>query len=172
MSPLPRPPVVVTLSRDEMRTRALAFAKTSAGPQREKSEAQAFLNEFVEIFGRDRRVVDTREPHLALGASLADLDEPPAMPAEVLKAPQALDRDVEKAYRSAVFTNDRERVEFLIARYEPLVAPLAPVAQSARRTRREITEVGYTQAEVDASHPYFLAEEPAPYEPAGDREKK
>ena len=57
------------------------------------------------------------------------------MPAELLKAHQALDHVVDKAYRPAAFTSDRERVEFLFARYETLVAPLAPAAKP-RRTRK------------------------------------
>ena len=63
MSPAPRSPTVVTLSREEMKSRALAFAKNWAGPQREKSEAQTFLNEFFAVFGRDRRSVDASFEH-------------------------------------------------------------------------------------------------------------
>jgi hypothetical protein len=63
MSPVSQPPTVMTLSRDEMRANALAFAKNWAGPHREKSEAQTFLNQFFGIFGRDRRNVDARFEH-------------------------------------------------------------------------------------------------------------
>ncbi|MBL9187631.1 MAG: class I SAM-dependent DNA methyltransferase [Opitutaceae bacterium] len=78
-------------------------------------------------------VLDARAPRLAAGASLADLYDPLAMPAELLKAHQALDRAVDRAYRAAVFTSDRERVEFLFARYEQLTAPLAPAAKPGGR---------------------------------------
>ena len=54
------------------------------------------------------------------------------MPAELLKAHQTVDRVVDKAYRPAAFTSDRERVEFLFARYEHLTAPLAPAAKPQR----------------------------------------
>ena len=51
-------PTVITLSREEMRSRALAFAKNWAGPQREEAEGKSFLDQFFVIFGRERRSVD------------------------------------------------------------------------------------------------------------------
>jgi len=60
-------------------------------------------------------------------ATLADLYDPLAMPAELLKAHQRLDQAVDRAYRPQPFPTDRERVEHLFARYEHLTAPLAPV---------------------------------------------
>jgi len=57
MSSTPAKPTVITLSRDEMRSRALAFAQHWTGPYREKSEARTFLDEFFVVFGRDRRAV-------------------------------------------------------------------------------------------------------------------
>lgn len=63
MSAAPHAPTVVTLSREEMKTRALSFAKRWAGPQREEAEAKTFLDEFFEIFGRDRRAVDAHFEH-------------------------------------------------------------------------------------------------------------
>lgn len=77
-------------------------------------------------------MLDTRAPRLAAGACLADLYDPLAMPAELLKAHQALDHAVDKCYRPVAFTSDRERVEFLFARYESLVAPLAPAGKPKR----------------------------------------
>jgi hypothetical protein len=71
-------------------------------------------------------VLDARAPHLAAGASLADLYDPRTMPAELLRAHQHLDHAVDKAYRPAAFLTERERVEFLFARYESLSAPRAP----------------------------------------------
>lgn len=58
-----RPPSVVTLSREEMKSRALAFAKSWAGPQREEADAKTFLDAFFDIFGRDRRSVDAEFEH-------------------------------------------------------------------------------------------------------------
>jgi len=80
-------------------------------------------------------VLDARAPRLSAGASLADLYDPVTMPAELLKAHQHLDHAVDKAYRSAAFLTERERVEFLFARYEKLVAPLAPAAKKTRKPR-------------------------------------
>lgn len=107
-------------------------------------------------------VLDARAPRLAAGASLADLYDPLAMPAELLKAHQALDRAVDRAYRPAPFTSERERVEFLFALYEKLTAPLAPAAQPARRSRAKKPATYNAQAEADAAHHHFLAKEDPP----------
>ena len=52
------------------------------------------------------------------GSTLADLYDPLAMPAPLLRAHQALDRAVDRCYRPEPFTSDRQRVEFLFALYE------------------------------------------------------
>jgi hypothetical protein len=54
------------------------------------------------------------------GATLADLYDPLAMPAKLVKAHAALDRAVDHCYRSQPFASDCQRVEFLFARYEQL----------------------------------------------------
>ncbi len=59
-------------------------------------------------------------------SSLADLYDPLLMPPELVKAHAALDRAVDRCYRAAPFQNDRQRIEFLFARYEALAAPLLP----------------------------------------------
>jgi hypothetical protein len=71
---------------------------------------------------------------LASGASLADIYDPLTMPAELLKAHQALDRLVEKTYRGKPFSSDRERVEHLFVLYEKITSPLAPVAKRKARS--------------------------------------
>lgn len=81
-------------------------------------------------------VLDARSAPLAAGSSLADLYDPLTMPAELLKAHQALDRAVERAYRPKPFSSDRERVEFLFGLYEKLVAPLAPAAKAGRKAKK------------------------------------
>ena len=81
-------------------------------------------------------VLDARAPRLAAGASLADLYDPLTMPAELLKAHQALDQVVDRAYRAKPFTVDRERVVFLFELYEKLVAPLAPAVKVGRKTKK------------------------------------
>ncbi len=62
--------------------------------------------------------------HLTEGAKLADLYDPLAMPAKLVKAHAALDRAVDRCYRAQPFTSDRQRVEYLLAMYEKLAAPL------------------------------------------------
>ena len=111
-------------------------------------------------------VLDARAPHLAAGASLADLYDPLTMPAALLKAHQALDRAVDQSYRAAVFTRDRERVEFLFARYEKLTAPLAPSTTAKPKRAKKISAAGTvaypTQADLDSGHIYFGAKEDPP----------
>ena len=80
-------------------------------------------------------VLDARAPHLASGNSLADLYNPLLMPPDLLKAHQTLDQAVDKAYRTAPFGSERERVEFLFARYEKLTAPLAPAKKAKGRAK-------------------------------------
>lgn len=57
-------------------------------------------------------------------ASLADLYDPLAMPPALMKAHQALDRAVDAAYRSAPFTTDTQRIEFLFDLYNQYNAEL------------------------------------------------
>jgi hypothetical protein len=78
-------------------------------------------------------VLDARDKHLARGATLADLYDPLTMPPELVKAHAALDRAVDRCYRSQPFTTERQRVEFLFALYEKLTAPLLPAAGKKRR---------------------------------------
>jgi hypothetical protein len=66
-------------------------------------------------------------------ASLADLYDPLAMPPALVKAHAQLDRAVDVCYRSQPFENDRQRVEYLFALYEKLIAPLTTVAKKGRR---------------------------------------
>jgi hypothetical protein len=68
------------------------------------------------------------------GSTLADLYDVDAMPWQLRKAHRALDRAVDKLYRSAAFTGDRDRAEHLFGLYEKLVAPL--VAASAAPPKR------------------------------------
>jgi hypothetical protein len=79
-------------------------------------------------------VLDAREEYLSKDATLADLYDPPAMPSKLVKAHAALDRAVDRCYRSQPFTTERQRTEFLFALYEKLTAPLLPAA--GKKTRR------------------------------------
>ena len=66
-------------------------------------------------------------------ATLATLYDPITMPAPLLKAHQALDRAVDRCYRSEAFPSDRHRVEYLFALYEKITAPLVASAKPKRR---------------------------------------
>jgi len=69
-------------------------------------------------------------------STLADLYDPTSMPVDLRKAHQALDAAVDKLYRKEHFSSDRERVEFLLARYEEERAPLVAAAQPTKKRRR------------------------------------
>ena len=67
-------------------------------------------------------------------STLADLYDPRTMPADLRKAHEANDKAVDQLYRKEAFASDRERVEYLLARYEQITAPaLALAAQKPRR---------------------------------------
>jgi hypothetical protein len=74
------------------------------------------------------------------GASLADLYDPLSMPAELLKAHKALDKQVDTAYGVKSFPSEADRVAFLFKRYKEITSPLAldqPVQKPRlRRVRR------------------------------------
>lgn len=69
-------------------------------------------------------------------STLADLYDAASMPADLRKAHQSLDAAVDKLYRKESFSSDRERVEFLLARYEKERAPLVVAAQPIKKKRR------------------------------------
>ncbi len=80
-------------------------------------------------------VLDARAAHPT--ATLADLYDPDLMPANLRKAHQALDRAVDRLYRTSGFGSDRERVEHLFGLYEKMVAPLAAAAaKKPKRSRK------------------------------------
>jgi hypothetical protein len=53
--------------------------------------------------------------------TMADMYDPDEMPANLLKAHQALDQAVERLYRDKLFRDTAERQEYLLARYEQLI---------------------------------------------------
>jgi hypothetical protein len=69
-------------------------------------------------------------------ATLADLYDPVTMPPDLRKAHQALDLAVDRLYRREPFASDRERVEFLLARYEAISAPALALAARPKRGKR------------------------------------
>lgn len=80
-------------------------------------------------------VLDARAPHLAAGASVADLRDPLAMPAELWRACRTRNHAVDCADRSARSARAHGRVKFPVAHQEPLTASPAPAATSAMRRR-------------------------------------
>jgi hypothetical protein len=71
-------------------------------------------------------------------SSLADLYDVDSMPPRLRRAHRALDEAVDRLYRGAAFTGDRDRVEHLFGLYERLVTPLiaGTAGRRARRRRR------------------------------------
>jgi hypothetical protein len=81
-----------------------------------------------------QRVLDARAAFPA--STLADLYDPLAMPPALATAHAALDKAVDRCYRSDPFTSDRARVEHLFSLYEKLTAPLAPSQRTRTRRRK------------------------------------
>ena len=95
----------------------------------------------VEALAQD--VLDARAAHPT--SSLADLYDPDTMPADLRRAHAALDRAVDRLYRSAPFETDRDRVEHLFGRYEALVNPLERLgAAKNKRVARKAAAGGST----------------------------
>jgi hypothetical protein len=69
-------------------------------------------------------------------SSLADLYDPLAMPADLVKAHRELDRAVDLCYRSQPFTNERTRIEFLFELYNEYVAPLSSAIMKKGKRRK------------------------------------
>ena len=68
-------------------------------------------------------------------STLADLYDVDVMPRELRKAHRDPDAAVDKLYRSAPFSGDRDRVEHLFGLCEKLIAPLAATTPKTRRRR-------------------------------------
>ena len=79
-------------------------------------------------------VLDARAAHP--DATLADFYDPDLMPPNLRRAHHALDRAIDRLYRRARFTSERERVEYLFALYERLQAPLT--AEAAGKGKRRL----------------------------------
>ncbi len=68
--------------------------------------------------------------------TLAELYDPDLMPPTLRHAHRALDRAVDRLYRSRVFATERERVEHLFMLYEKMRAPLGIGVKILKRRRR------------------------------------
>jgi hypothetical protein len=78
-------------------------------------------------------VLDARAAHP--GSSLADLYDPIAMPPDLRKAHQELDRAVDAAYGKKSFASDAERVAFLFELYHKYTS-LLPAIEKPKKKRR------------------------------------
>jgi hypothetical protein len=70
-------------------------------------------------------------------STLADLYDPLVMPYDLLRAHKNLDKAVDKLYRPAPFTSDRDRVEYLFILYEKLATPALAAMAAPKTTRRK-----------------------------------
>jgi hypothetical protein len=121
----PAAPAVVTLSREEMRARALAFAKQWAGPQREEADAKSFLDAFFTLFGRDRRAIDAvhefRVDRPERGEGRIDL----LWPGKLLVEMKSTGRDLSADKGGAA----RQALDFFLPHYQALTAHYVPTGQ-------------------------------------------
>jgi hypothetical protein len=83
-------------------------------------------------------VLDARAAHPE--SSLADLYDPIAMPHDLRKAHQALDKAVDAAYGKKSFTSDAERVAFLFELYHKYTSIL-PAPEKPKQRRRKMREL-------------------------------
>ncbi|WP_298981617.1 DNA methyltransferase [uncultured Roseibium sp.] len=79
-------------------------------------------------------ILDARRAHP--DTTLADLYDPELMPEALRKAHAALDRAVDKLYRSKPFASERERVEHLFGLYETMTAPIEAATKKKPRRKR------------------------------------
>lgn len=74
-------------------------------------------------------------------STLADLYDPLAMPPELVRAHQTLDRAVDAAYGKKSFASEAERVAFLFERYQAITSLLpAPETKKTGKRPRETTK--------------------------------
>ena len=84
-----------------------------------------------DITKKAQAILDAREQFP--DSTLADLYDPNTMPPVLLKAHQALNKAVDKAYRKAAFKDEKERIEFLFERYQKLTKPLLPKSKKRKK---------------------------------------
>ena len=95
-------------------------------------EMSAAQEERIAALAQD--VLDARAEFA--GSTLAELYDPDLMPPKLRRAHQALDRAVDRLYRSKPFASERERVEHLFGLYEKLVAPVEAAAKAKPKRKR------------------------------------
>ncbi len=82
-----------------------------------------------------QKVLDTRLEFP--DSSLADLYDPLAMPASLVKAHNQLDKAVDLCYRPQAFTNERARIEFLFDLYSQYMTPLLAEMDKKQKKKRK-----------------------------------
>lgn len=70
-------------------------------------------------------------------SSLANLYDPLTMPPALVKAHQELDKAVDLCYRSQPFTNEANRMEYLLGLYEKYTANLFTIDTKKKKTKRD-----------------------------------
>ena len=80
-------------------------------------------------------ILDAR--NLYKNASLADLYDPLTMPIELVKAHEANNKAVDKAYGYTGADDDASRVAFLFKRYEELTSLLPPTVVKKKRVKKQ-----------------------------------
>jgi hypothetical protein len=90
-----------------------------------------------EVEVASKAVLNTRNEFS--NSTLADLYDPLSMPPKLVRAHADLDRVVDRCYRSQPFTSDRQRVEYLFALYEKLIAPLAPQQLRRKQLKKPVS---------------------------------
>jgi N-6 DNA Methylase len=113
----------VTAGRLESRIRYSAKFTYNTFPWPEMSRDQE-----AKISALAQAVLDARAAWP--NSTLADLYDPDLMPPNLRKAHQILDLAVDRLYRKAAFSSERERVEHLFGLYEKMVAPLEAAAKA------------------------------------------
>jgi hypothetical protein len=80
-------------------------------------------------------ILDAR--NLYSSSSLADLYDPLTMPIELVKAHEANNKAVDKAYGYTGADDDASRVAFLFKRYEELTSLLPPTVVKKKRAKKQ-----------------------------------
>ena len=129
----------------------MAWMRTVAGRLESRySYAPAVYNSFPwpemtdaqrkQIEGLSQAILDARA--LFPDSSLDVLYDTDAMPPDLRRVHQALDRAVDRLYRPVGFASERQRVEHLFMLYEKMCAPLEAIMKAKpklRRTKRKPT---------------------------------
>lgn len=90
------------------------------------------------IEARAQAVLGARSIHA--NASLADLYDPLILPANFLKAHQALDKEVDGAYGYKGAMSDAARVVFLFERYQQITSLLPSLTNIKTRPKKMLKE--------------------------------